>query len=156
MASLTLMIDRWEQLRVSLPQMARSAVVETKESYLSLNATQMAMGLTKEDKPITLDGDPFYHPATKRYKKEFGIGLGRVTDRITLFMTGDMYRSEQLEVSGNDIVLTFNTYYSDSVIERTGDKVLGLSPENKSEYRNGAFAAVFKPMIEAVLKLEFI
>lgn len=155
MATVTQMTDRLTQLASQLPMIAKLSVMETKEPYLNLNAEQWAKGITKLGERISLDGDPFYSPFTVRYKKEHGSGLGAVTDRVTMYMTGSMYGSADLELKENNLNVTFGVPYAADLIERTTDKVFGLTNDNMGTYR-GVFMNTFKPKVIEITKLDFV
>lgn len=112
------------------------------------------MGLNKDQTPITLDGDG-YSPFTKRYKKDFGVGLGAVTDRVTLFMTGESYKTSELKVDGDNVNVFFTTPQASELMQRTGDKVFGLGGPYRSEYVPSFFRSL-KQMIESKTQLRFI
>ena len=129
--------------------------METKETYLELNASQLARGIDKNGDAITLDGHG-YTPFTKDIKSKYGSGIGAITDHVTLYMTGTMYKSETLGVQGDDIKLAFNTPYSDELLARTGDQVLGLNSESREAYINGPFIRSLKPKVTEITKLEWV
>lgn len=85
----------------------------TEEVLLDRVATQMSEGRTGNDQPIVspYTGLSYYAPATVRYKRDFGVGLGRVTDRITLFQTGRHYQGLFTRISGNAVVVGSSVEY---------------------------------------------
>lgn len=89
------------------------AFERTEEVLLDRVAEQMSQGRTGNDQPIVspYTGLDHYAPATIRFKKEFGIGLGKVTDRITLFMTGRHYKGLYSKVSGEALVIGSDVEY---------------------------------------------
>ena len=147
------MMDRLQNLRESLPEIAGSSINDTQENYLGLNASQLALGLDSLGEQISLDGQPGYQPITIKHKQKYGVGLGAITDRVTLFDTGAMYESETLQVSGETISLAFNTDYAEEVLSRTGPQVLGLNAENKTGYAFGAFFEAMRPKVESIIQL---
>lgn len=155
MATVTEMMQRVQTMNQQTESIAQQVVEETKETYLELNQQQLARGIDKNGEPITLSGHG-YTPFTKDFKERYGSGIGAITDHVTLYMTGVMYESESLGVSGRDINLGFNTDYSDEVLSRTGDQVLGLSPDSRDEYIRGPFIEALRPKITAIMKIPFI
>jgi hypothetical protein len=154
MVTLTELINRVQTLNSRTEQIAEEAITETSEAYLSLNATQLSQGLDKEGNAITLDGAG-YSPYTKDLKEKYGQGIGAITDHVTLYQTGVMYQSETLGVSNRFINLHFNTPYSDEVIARTGDQVLGLNADSRNEYISGFFLPALRPKVVDIMKIEF-
>lgn len=69
-----------------------------------------------------------YRPLTVYLKEHFGQGLGAVTDRVTFFMTGEMYGLMENEVDGDEFVVKANTFKYDKMIERVGEENYGLEP----------------------------
>lgn len=149
------MIARVEQMNSQTLEICQSSIEETKEAYLELNASQLARGVDKNGDPITLDGHG-YTPFTKDLKEKYGSGIGAITDHVTLYMTSAMYKSESLGVQGRDIALSFNTAYSDEILARTGDEVLGLNVDSREDYIHGPFIAALRPKVEAIMKIPFI
>ena len=150
------MISNLTQLANQLPEIVRQSVEETKEAYLSLNAEQWGKGINKDGSFIALDGAPFYRPYTIEQKEKFGgSGLGRVTDRVTLFMTGATYKSADLKVTNSEINVTFGTPYAPDLVERTTDKIFGLTTDDMDTYRR-VFKVPFQKKIESVTKLKFV
>lgn len=148
------MIERVQTMNKQTETVAAQTIEETKEAYLELNASQLARGVDKNGDPITLDGHG-YTPYTKDLKEKYGSGIGAITDHVTLYMTGAMYKSEALGVTGNDIALNFNTEYSDEVLERTGDTVLGLNADSREDYIHGPFVEALRQKIVDILKVPF-
>ncbi len=153
MATITQVIQRLQNLKGNLPEIASSSIEDTKENFLGLNASQLALGLDSLGNETSLDGSLEYQPATIRHKKKYGAGLGAITDRITLYDTGKMYESETLEMSGDTISLAFNTDYAEEVLSRTGPQVLGLNSENKTSYAFGAFFEAMRPKVEEIIQI---
>ena len=152
MATISQLIERLQKLNESVPQIIANSIEQTKESFLALNASQLADGNSSNGK-TTLDGSDFYRPSTVRRKKKYGVGLGSVTDHITLYDSGQMHRSESLTVDGGKIVTDFNTDYSEFVLARTGTDVLALNPENKATYIFGDMFQAVKNQVEEITQL---
>ncbi|WP_430900466.1 MULTISPECIES: hypothetical protein [unclassified Paraflavitalea] len=84
---------------------AARAFKSTEEPMLSLVAEQMAAGKTGADQVIVspYTGEPYYSESYKKYKQIYGVGIGKVTDRITLNLTGAHYRSLYTRMKGNQV-----------------------------------------------------
>ena len=101
---------------VNTKQAVLRSFEKTEEVLLDAVAEQMSKGMTGDDKPIVspYTGNAYYAPSTVRYKKERGVGLGAVTDRITLFQTGRHYKGLYTRISGNAVVIGSNVQYDDN------------------------------------------
>lgn len=153
MATITQIVNSLTTLEQELPEIVAESVVETKEDYLNQQAAQAAAGLTRDQEPITLDGGG-YSPSTIRYKKDFGKGLGSVTDRVTMYNTGRSYETMELTVSGEDVNVNFTTPQAKELKDRTGERAFGIGGEYRSEYLIPLKEAIIEK-IEAKTKLKF-
>ena len=155
MASLTQLSERLTQLVSQLPAIAEASVRQTSRQYLDLQAAQFAMGLDSVDKPIALNGEG-YTPYTKDLKVKFGVGLGKVTDRVTLYQTGQLYSQLKLDVQSGLVKITSDVPYWTDLESRTGQIIEGLTPDHLGEYKKQMVGPVYKAKIKDVTKLEFI
>lgn len=114
---------------VDVDKISVKVVSDTSESYSDLNAEQMSQGLRADGNEII----PSYRPLTIRMKQLFGKGLGRVTDRVTLYNEGDFYRGIKTEVKGLRIETTSTDAKRQTLEDKYGD-IFGLSPQFKQEY----------------------
>lgn len=124
----------------NLIDIAGDAVRETKEDYLQLQAKQLEAGQDSTTNAITLDGKTNYSKDYEKLKLRSGVGIGALVDRITLYKSGDFYKSLSLSVRGNDIYIYSGLYYIGYVTKRTANDPLGIGGEYKAEYVNGPFA----------------
>lgn len=108
----------------------QNALIDNEEAILDLLRTQMSQGLSGNDGPIMLYDETSYQPFTVRYKKAFGFGLGAVTDRITLYMTGEFYARMFMTIKGESFTIKSNVPYFDDIINMTGPEVMSLNSEN--------------------------
>lgn len=99
-----------------------------------LNATQLAQGLRADGSELL----PSYTPLTIELKKHKS-GLAAVTSHVTLFDTGDFYRSLHAEVKGDRLVYSD----TDEKFEKLNKKfstskgsILGLTKDSKGELVN--------------------
>ena len=125
-------------------------VVENKDALADLQAEQW--GETSKDyagRDIKLLDNPggTYRPFTIEKKKSEGIGLGSVTNRITLFQTGALYKELFATISNGKFKLTSSVPYFNTLMRRTGD-VTGLDYDQRLK-----FAETFvRPGIKTALK----
>lgn len=77
-----------------------------------------------------------YRPWTIAAKKQFGVGLGAVTDRVTFFMTGTLYSSLFVVFNGDtfEINSSFVTY--EKMVTRIGREKFGLDLEKRTDFAN--------------------
>lgn len=155
MATLTEMEHRIKLLNQRAYQLAEETILQTKEYYLNLNATQLAMGLQADKKPITLEGR-HYTAYTMDLKLKYGIGLGKVVSHITMYQSGNFYNTLELYIDQKNIFVRSPVPYAVDLIKRTTSKVFGLTPEHKEEYAFGAFLNNLKPKVSEILKLDFV
>ena len=123
---------------------------------MELNTSQMARGRDKNNASIELDGKPFYTPYTMELKNKFGSGIGKITSWVTLYQSGAMYRSMSLSVNNASIDVQFNTAYSTSIVERTGETIFGLNSDNRQEYIRSYFLDVLRHKVVNIMKIEFV
>ena len=152
MATVSQLIERLQNLRDNLPQIVADSIEQSKDKFLALNASQLVSGLDGLGK-TTLDGVDFYQPSTIRKKKRYGVGYGSITDHITLYDSGEMQKSETLEIQGDQVITDFNTDYSKYVLDRTGPAVLSLNEENKTNYIFGPMFEAMRPKVEELTQL---
>ena len=134
-------------------ELAKEAALASKSEYLDLQLSQLAQGTDSQKQATTLNGNG-YTAYTKDLKQKYGKGLGAVVDRVTLYQTGKMYKSADLDVKGEVINVTFNTEYSSDLMKRTGDVIIGLNDDNRADYINGPFFQAFKNLFENKTKLQ--
>ncbi len=94
------------------------------------------MGMDGSGKKTTLFGVAKYKKSTIAKKKKFGVGIGRITTRITNYMTGDFYNQLKVDIklkkgkyTGYD--LSSSVEYFDKIIQRSGKDILVLNSKNK-------------------------
>ncbi len=106
-----------------------------------------------------------YRPFTIAEKKRRGIGLGAVTDRVTFFMSGEMYDNLETDIDGDKFLVTVQgsggssssgpAYKYDKMIDRIGEDNYGLSEESRMKFANDVtmleFAVVLKEKTGIIL-----
>ena len=124
----------------------QTIVADNTQAYEDMQAEQMAMGKDVNGDPITLDGNPEYQPATIEHKKRFGQGLGTVTDRVTRYQTGALYRELFAKVTEGQVFLSSSVDYWDSLLQRIGSKGTGLDPEMRLRFAEQITIPRFRKM----------
>ena len=106
----------------------RRAVQENTDKIVELNVEQLyEYGINSLG--ISIDTYAPYSPYTIRVKNE----KGQPTDRVTLRDTGDFHKSFEVVVGPVDFYITATDYKTDMLIEKYGEKIFGLIPQNKTE-----------------------
>lgn len=88
-----------------------------------------------------------YRPFTIEKKRTEGFGLGAVTNRITLFQTGELYRSLFATITSSKFFLSSDVFYFKKLMKRTGD-VTGLDHDERLKFAE----TYVRPGIKEVLK----
>lgn len=109
-------------------QFAREVIEENRPLLEDMNALQLKEGLRSDGSDIT----PFYTPFTIQLKQE----KGQPTDRVTLYDTGAFWEGIHAQVSGNILEFIGTDSKTAELEEKYGEKILGLSEDNKSEFVN--------------------
>lgn len=96
---------------------------------------QLQAGKDANDENVKVFGRDFYSDATV-FDKEHGNypALGRITDWITNFKTGDFYGSLETTASGATFKTSSNVPYFDEILERSGDVIMKLNLVHLREF----------------------
>lgn len=89
-----------------------------------------------------------YAPLTKFLKNKYGSGLGAVTDRVTFFMTGELYGSLHAQVENNSYRITSPLPTFGKMIDRVGDEDYGLNPQGRLEFATTVTLPEFSKVLE--------
>lgn len=106
----------------------RRAVQENTDKIIELNVEQLYEYGTNS-LGISIDTYAPYSPYTVRVKKE----KGQPTDRVTLRDTGDFHKSFEVVIGPVGFYITATDYKTNMLIEKYGEKIFGLIPQNKIE-----------------------
>lgn len=150
-------LDQLEKLINNLSQFSFEAeqtkiIEENKDVLADLQAEQWG-SISKDyaDRDIKLLDNPQYdggyRPFTIKKKKTEGTGLGRVTNRITLFQTGALYRELFTTITSGKYLLSSEVPYFKKLMKRTGD-VTGLDEERRLKFAE----SYVLPGVKEVLK----
>lgn len=129
-------------------------VSEHTEDITELLKIQLATGKDGDGEPVTLDGNPEYTPFTMDIKEKYGQGLGAVTDRITTYMTGDLYRSLKTKAEGRVFETEASVPYFDEVIGRTGDQIMELGEDGRRKFAEEITLPAIADVLYAKTELE--
>lgn len=118
---------------------------ENKEFILYLLRNQMATGIDGDGNLVRAKYGTFYSDRTVREKEgAYAFGLGRETNVVTNYMTGQFYDSIQLASSGTDFVFSAGVPYYEEILLRSGKQIMKLNAESSKELLN----AVIFPQLE--------
>jgi hypothetical protein len=80
---------------------------------------QLSKGRDADGAPALAVFGPFYADRTILNKTYNGVGLGKRTDVVTNYMTGNFYASLELEVLNTDFVFTSTVPYFQDILTRS-------------------------------------
>lgn len=104
-------------------------IVDNKDALADLQAEQWAKGQDIYGKPI----QPGYAPFTIEKKKK-NTGLAAVTDHVTHFETGELYRSLEGKVQNKEYSIESPSFKLKAVEKRSDTNVVGLTDESKERF----------------------
>jgi hypothetical protein len=130
----------------------QTIVHENLDELSNLQKQQFAQGTDGKGEPIILkDNGKYgygYRPFTIEQKKLYGIGLGAVTDHITLYGQGNLYDELSTKMDNN----TFSTYspvpYWSTLVNRLNKEATELSEQSRLSFAE----RIVLPAIDAALK----
>lgn len=108
---------------------------ENSELIADMVAQQLALGKDGNDEDVLINGSG-YKPSTIYQKKNFGSGLGAVTDRVTNYSSGAFYQSLILETKGSLFFVESPLPYFGDIIGRSGQIIMELNSEHKEILSN--------------------
>jgi len=112
-------------------------IINKNSEFLSdLLATQLASGKDANNENVTVFGRDYYSDSTVFNKQRHGYGLGKVTDRITNYMSGSFYHGLGVKTSGTRFIFSSNVPYYSDILSRSGDVIMKLSYDNLLIFRN--------------------
>lgn len=96
---------------------------------------QMQQGLDSEDQPVKIFGRDYYSDRTV-FDKEHGNypPLGKVTQFITNYRTGEFYGSLKTTAKGTVFSTQSNVPYFEDIIKRSSDKIIKLNKIHLAEF----------------------
>lgn len=128
---------------------AELAINETAKQGADILAAQMATGIDGNGKSLKP-----YAAVTIKYKKKYGKGLGAITDRRTLFMTGKHYSDLFLTAKAGELLTGSDDPKSKFIQDREGSAIYKLNSDSKEDYAQEHFP-VFKREFEKLTGLQF-
>lgn len=120
------------------------------EFIADLLAQQLAMGVDADGERVTIYGRDTYKPSTIYQKKTFGLGLGKVTDRITNYSSGMFYRELDVKAVGEEFDIFSHVDYFQKIIARSGVKIMELNSEHLQIFRDQILIPQLKLRLEQI------
>ncbi len=98
---------------------------------------QLQQGKDANDESVKIFGRDYYSDRTI-FDKTHGDypALGKVTEFITNFKTGEFYNSLRTVAQGTIFKTESDVFYFDKIIQRSTDVILKLNKEHLAELRN--------------------
>ena len=121
---------------LNIDRAVKIVIGETRELIIIKNQEQMLQGIRSDDSEIT----PPYTCFTRIKKKE----KGRNPDIVTLYDTGDFYRTMFLDVGSDMLEIESTDWKSSELQEKYGEEIFGLTDESKNEYAKKALTALIE------------
>lgn len=106
-------------------------IVINKDKLADLQATQLSQAINNKGQR-EVDSYALY---TIEQKLATGVGLGRVTDRVTYYMTGKLYASLFAYISSKTFEVRSPLETWGKMVRRIRKENYGLSPASKQEFR---------------------
>lgn len=106
------------------------------EFILELLRDQMRAGKDADNKPVFAKYGPYYADSTVFEKERYGVGLGKFTEWVTNYMSGNFYLSLKVITKTDTFNITSDVDYFSDIITRSGIRIMELSKENVLIFRN--------------------
>jgi hypothetical protein len=134
---------------ISVEFYAELAINETAKTGADILAAQLASGVDGNGNSLKP-----YAPLTVQIKKKYGKGLGAVTDRRTLFMTGKHYTDLYVSAKAGELMIGSDDPKSKFIQDREGEAIYKLNSDSKEDYAQEHFP-VFKREFTSATGLSF-
>jgi hypothetical protein len=143
-------IDLLEKVKAfNIEFYAELAINETAKQGANILAAQMATGIDGNGKSLKP-----YADVTVRYKKKYGKGLGAITDRRTLYMTGKHYSDLYITAKAGELLSGSDDPKSVFIQNREGEAIYKMNSDSKEDYAQEHFP-VFKREFTSITGLTF-
>lgn len=142
-------IQALQEINKKADEIAADVLKENEDVILDLNTEDQLFekGITADGQKIA-DKDP-YTPFTVRIKRQ----KGQPTERVTLRDSGDFHGSFRATKSGSDrVIIDATDPKTADLVERYGEEIFGLSPENMGEMSENYIKPEVTQLIEKAFK----
>jgi hypothetical protein len=119
---------------------------ETSGDIVKANQDQLGLGLLSTGKEIKnlKTRSYFYSQTWERYRKSLGLQV----EYFDLKVTGAFWRSINVsQISVQSYLIYASDPKTDSILDMFGDEILGLAPEQKTNYVHTVFAPALRQRI---------
>jgi hypothetical protein len=123
--------------------------LEELDKFMSdLNREQLIQGKLSTGDDIT----PDYTETTVFLKEKFGTGLGKITDNVTLYDTGNFHKSIFAEVFPDEVIIDATDGKLDDLESKYSKDILGLTNENIKKLKDKALPIFYKKLDEQIFR----
>jgi len=114
-----------------------TAIINSNSDYLAnLLSLQLAQGKDADNQNVTVFGRDYYSDSTVFEKTRHGSGLGKVTDRITNYMSGAFYIGLKVFATDKKFIFTSNVPYFEDILTRSGThRIIELNEEHLNQFK---------------------
>jgi len=126
----------FEGLRKTMRTIQNDFIVEVVRSIVEKNSNEIIELNTEKqlfDKGIGSDGKSLEPPYSNPYKK-LKKKLGQPTDRVTLRLDGDFYKSFEVVIGNEQFRINATDFKTKFLLKRYGKQVLGLTNSSVSQF----------------------
>lgn len=148
MATIQILIKRFEGLQGKEIQLAREALQESSTLAMDLVAGQLAKGILSDGSR----SDFTYSPHTVAQKKQ-RTGLSGITAYLTNYDTGESYEKLFMEVNGNKVIFGTKTEKEDAISDRMDGKAFIPTDDSRKIFITEKAYPAFIEKIRGFVKL---
>lgn len=126
----------FEGLRKTMRTIQNDFIIEVVRSIVEKNSNEIIELNTEKqlfDKGIGSDGKSLEPPYSNPYKK-LKKKLGQPTDRVTLRLDGDFYKSFEVVIGNEQFRINATDFKTKFLLKRYGQQVLGLTNSNVVQF----------------------
>lgn len=133
-------------------------ITANKDTLADLQAQQFAMGKDAKGQPIELIDNPEYgygyRPYTIFKKQSDGVGLGKITDRVTMFQSGRLYKemTVNISVANSTYEIASKVPYWSALSKRVQTDALKLNEDNRRQFAEGIVLPNIEQRLNDALK----
>lgn len=142
MATLSSLIQDFQNRKNDLAQAAVDSFNETSEDWVDLNRNQMLHGLNSDGTQIGQYASPVYSEVKFRMNELAGEG------NVDLRLTGAFQDAEYAIAVGKKITSNSSDYKNQMLEKKYGKKIHGLNLENKKVYTFGPYWSVLRQKLD--------
>lgn len=137
---------------IDMEKIAHDVILAYSDLIVKVLKTQLTQGVNGLDEPITINGNYGYSNYTVEVKERYGEGLGKVTDRVTLYMTGLFYELIEIQINETSFDITSGVPYYQDIIQMSGKSVMELSPISAEFLKENYIIPTFKKQVQIALE----